>query len=156
MCETIDIVIEFNRGETEMSAFETATNFFHACETLQGWAGCKDYVADGAPFTAQCEPLTDVTSVEGYCEWMAGLGKGPPEGCTYELHSSSYDEANRTAVYLATFTATHVGEGGPVPPTRKQTVTDYLYALTMNEDGKVARMCKVWNAPWALGELGWM
>jgi len=90
-------------------------------------------VADGAALAAQCELLTDISSVEGYCEWMAGLGKSPLEGCAYELHSSSYGEANRTAVFFATFTASHVGEGGPV-----------------------AKMCKVWNAPWALGELGWV
>lgn len=138
-----------------MSAFENATKFFHACESLQGWEGCKEYVAPGATFEAQCEPLTDVTSVEAYCEWMAGLGKGPLEGCSYDLHSSSYDEANRTAIFFATFSGTHVGEGGPVPATNKQTNTDYVYALTMNTDGKVERMCKIWNAPWALKELGW-
>ncbi len=60
-----------------MSAFETATKFFHACETLEGWEGCKGYVADGATFTAQCEPLVDIQTVEAYCEWMAGLGNGP-------------------------------------------------------------------------------
>ena len=27
-----------------MSAFETATDFFHACETLKGWEGCKQYL----------------------------------------------------------------------------------------------------------------
>jgi len=26
----------------------------------------------------------------------------------------------------------------------------------MNGDDKVARMTKVWNAPWAMKELGWM
>jgi hypothetical protein len=139
-----------------MSAFESATKFFHACETSQGWAGCKGYVADGASFTAQCEPLVEVDSVEGYCEWMAGLGNGPLKGCSYELRSSSYDEANRTALFFGTFTATHVGDGGPVAPTNQQTVTDYVYALTMNSDGKVEKMCKIWNAPWALKELGWM
>jgi len=25
----------------------------------------------------------------------------------------------------------------------------------MNGDDKIARMCKVWNAPWAMKELGW-
>ncbi len=138
-----------------MSAFETATKFFHACESLEGWEGCKDYVAAGAPFSAQCEPLVDVQTVEAYCEWMAGLGKGPLEGCVYEIHSSSYDEANKTAIFFATLTGTHVGDGGPVAPTNKRTKTDYVYALTMNDDGKVAKMCKVWNAPWALKELGW-
>ncbi len=50
----------------------------------------------------------------------------------------------------------HVGEGGPVPPTNKQTKTDYVYARTMNDEGKVAKMYKVWNATWTLKELGWM
>ena len=68
-------------GGSKMSAFETATKFFHACESLQGWEGCKDYVADGAEFSAQCEPLVDIHTVEDYCEWMAGLGKGPLKGC---------------------------------------------------------------------------
>ena len=78
-----------------MSAFETATKFFHAGESLVGWDGCKGYVADGASFTGQCEPLADVTTVEGYCEWMKGLGLGPIKGCTYEINGSSYDEDPR-------------------------------------------------------------
>lgn len=138
-----------------MSAFETATKFFHACETLQGWEGRKEFVAPNATFYAQCEPLTDTRSVEAYCEWVAGLGKGPLKGCSYTLHSASYDEANKTATFVATFTASHVGDGGPVPPTQKETNTDYVYSLTMDDQGKVAKMRKVWNAGWALKELGW-
>ena len=138
-----------------MSAFENATKFFHACESLQGWEGCKEYVAPGASFTAQAEPLAELTSVEAYCEWMAGLGKGPLAGCSYQLHASSYDEANRTALFFATFSGTHVGDGGPIPATNNRTDTQYVYALTMNAEGKVGQMCKVWNAPWALKQLGW-
>ena len=138
-----------------MSAFETATEFFHACETLQGWAGCKKFAAPEALFSAQCEPLTDIHSAEGYCDWMADLGKGPLEGCEYELHSSSWDEENQTAIFFATITGTHSGEGGPVPPTQQQTQSQYIYVLTMNGEGKVERMCKVWNASWTLRELGW-
>jgi len=26
----------------------------------------------------------------------------------------------------------------------------------MNEENKVAHMVKVWNAPWAMRELGWL
>ena len=139
-----------------MSAFENATKFFHACETAKGWEGCKPYVAPGAPFEAQCEPLADVKSVEAYTEWMAAVGNGPLKGCSYDLHASAYDEANRTALFFATFTGTHVGEGGPVPPTHKRTRTHYVYALTMGSDGRVQKMRKIWNAPWALRELGWM
>jgi len=31
-----------------------------------------------------------------------------------------------------------------------------MYALTMNAEGKVSSMTKVWNSSWALRELGWM
>ena len=63
-----------------MSDFETATKFFHACESLEGRDGCKGYVAAGASFASQCEPLVDISTVEAYCEWMKGLGEGPPQG----------------------------------------------------------------------------
>ncbi|MBL4847034.1 MAG: hypothetical protein JKY65_16055 [Planctomycetes bacterium] len=139
-----------------MSAFENASKFVQACDGNLGWEGCKDYVVDGALFVAQAEALAEIKTVEAYCDWLVGLDKGPLKGNSCTLHSSSYDEANRTAVFFSTFTATHTGEGGPVEPTGKQTNSDYVYALTMNADGKVEKMCKVWNAPWCLKELGWM
>ena len=138
-----------------MTAFDNATAFFHACETCKGWDGCKEFVATDATFEAQSEPLIDVNTVQGYCDWMAGLGNGPLKGATYKVHTSAFDEANKTAIFVATFTGTHVGDGGPVPPTNKQTKTDYVYAITLDGNDKVASMRKVWNAPWALKELGW-
>ncbi len=139
-----------------MLAFENATEFFHACESLKGWDGCKQYVAPNASFSAQCEPLVEVDTVEAYTTWMAGLGSTTLAGCSYDLHSSSYDEANKTAIFFATLTGKHVGEGGPVPPTNKETRTHYVYVLSMNDEGQVEKMTKIWNAPWALKELGWM
>lgn len=49
-----------------MSAFNNATKFFHACESVKGWAECEQYVAEGAAFSAQCEPLVDIKTVEEY------------------------------------------------------------------------------------------
>jgi hypothetical protein len=124
-----------------MSAFETATRFFHACESLKGWHVCKDYVAPSAVFEAQCEPLEEVKSVQQYCEWMADLGWDPLAGCSHRLHSCDYDEAKRVAIFFATFTGTRVGDAGSVPPTNRQT-TDYVYLLTMNADDKIEKMYK--------------
>ena len=45
-----------------MTAFENANKFFEACDTAQGWSACKEYVADGAPFDAQSEPLADINT----------------------------------------------------------------------------------------------
>ena len=139
-----------------MSTFDAAKSFFEACEQPLGWAGCRPYVADGAPFVAQSEPLGEITTVEAYCEWMKGFATITAPGATYDLHTASFDESTRTAVFFATFHATHTGDGGPVPPTGKSTDTDYVYVLQMDENDKVAAMTKIWNAPWAMKELGWM
>ena len=85
-----------------MKAFENAKRFFDACEAPEGWAGCKQYVAKDAPFTAQSEPLAEIKTVEAYCEWMAAFGRITCAGATYDLHTSSYDEETRTAVFFAT------------------------------------------------------
>ncbi len=139
-----------------MTSFDNARKFFEACEAAEGWAGCAQYVAENASFDAQSEPLVDIKTVEGYCEWMAAFCNVTAPGCSYDLHTSSYDEESRTAIFFATFHGTHSGEGGPVPPTNKQTHSHYVYALTMDADDKVQKMVKIWNAPWAMKELGWL
>ena len=138
-----------------MSAQDNANKFFAACEAPEGWAGCKDYVAEGATFEAQSEPLADVTTVEGYCEWMKAFGTITAPGATYDLHAASFDEASNQAMYFATYNATHTSEGGPVPPTGRDTHSHYVYVIQMNDDGLVKHMTKIWNAPWAMRELGW-
>jgi hypothetical protein len=139
-----------------MSAIENATNFFHACDSAKGWDECSQYVAEGASFHAQSEPLVDITTVEGYAIWMAEFSENVVPGCSYEIHSSAFDDDTKTAVFFATFTGKHTGDGGPIPPTNKETNTHYVYIFSMNDDDKIAKMQKVWNAPWALKELGWM
>lgn len=139
-----------------MTSFKNAEKFFHNCESIAGWDACKDYVADNAEFSAQSEPLTDIKTVKEYVDWMTGFGTGIAPGAKYELHTSAYDEANQTAIFFATYTATHSANGGPVPPTNQTTNSDYVYTLKMNDDGKIISMKKIWNAPWAMRELGWM
>ena len=139
-----------------MSAMENATNFFHACDSAKGWDECSQYVAEGASFYAQSEPLVDIATVEGYAIWMAEFSENVVPGCSYEIHASAFDESTKIAVFFATFTGKYTGDGGPIPPTNKETDTHYVYMFSMNDDDKIAKMQKVWNAPWALKELGWM
>jgi len=138
-----------------MSAIDNARSFFDACESAEGWAGCQQYVEDGATFSAQCEPLTEVSTVEEYTEWLAGFVKGVAPGASYSIHASAFDENSNTAIFFATFTGTHTADGGPVPPTNKETNSQYVYCLTMSDAGKVRKMVKIWNSTWALAELGW-
>lgn len=138
-----------------MSKMEIASKFFHQCEGLQGRTGCEQYVAEGATFEAQSEPIADLNTVLDYCDWMQAIGQGPLNGCSYEIVSSCFDESTNIAMFFGVFTGKHVGDGGPVEPTGKQTSTHYVYAITLDDDDKVSHMVKIWNAPWALNELGW-
>ena len=139
-----------------MPGFENATNFFHTCESVKGWDECSQYVEPDASLAAQCEPLVDIKTVEEYVNWMTNFCETIAPGGSYKLHSSAWDDTERTAIFFATYTLCHTADGGPVPPTNKETNTDYVYILTMNDDDKVRKMQKVWNAPWAMRELGWM
>ena len=138
-----------------MSKMDIATEFFHQCEGLKGRAGCEQYVAEGATFEAQAEPIADISTVLEYCDWMQGVGQGPLQGCGYEIVSSSFDESTSTAMFFGVFMGKHVGDGGPVAATGRQTTSHYVYAITVNDDDKVSHMVKIWNASWALHELGW-
>jgi hypothetical protein len=139
-----------------VTAFENAKKFFHACESAYGWDACRKYVAEGATFSAQCEPLADIDTVQGYCEWMTAVVENATPGASYDLHASGFDEETNTAMFFGTYHLKHTKDGGPVPPTNKEAHATYVYCLTMDADGKIEKMVKVWNAPWTLRELGWM
>eukprot|EP00992_Anisonema_acinus_P015523 TRINITY_DN9777_c0_g2_i1.p1 TRINITY_DN9777_c0_g2~~TRINITY_DN9777_c0_g2_i1.p1 ORF type:complete len:137 (+),score=18.72 TRINITY_DN9777_c0_g2_i1:54-464(+) len=133
----------------------SAKAFFEACETGKGWEGCKQYCTADAVFSAQSEPLAEIKTVQGYTDWMAGLANTTMPGCSYDLKHFSVDEASRSAVFFAVFIGTHTGPG-PCEPTNKSTSSDYVYHLGFDETGKINSMTKIWNAPWAMKQLGWM
>lgn len=131
----------------------TARDFFEACETGKGWEGCKDYCHDGATFACQADALAEVTTLEGYSEWMKGLFTPIPDG-HYELKSFSADTDSGRVCASAVFRGTHTGDGGPVPPTGKKVAADYVYEMEFR-DGRIAHMTKIWNDAWSLRQLGW-
>ena len=138
-----------------MSAFENAKKFVEACDANKGWEACKEWVADDAPVVVQSEVMADIKSVQAYCDWVMTLDQGPLKGNSTTLHSSAWDEERQIAVFVKTYHAKHTGEGGPVEATGKETNSDYVYSLTMNGEGQVTKMHKVWNSPFCLKELGW-
>jgi predicted ester cyclase len=131
-----------------------AEQFFEACETGKGWAVCKAYCTPDASFAAQSEPLASVKTLEAYADWMKGLFTFMPDA-RYEVKSFATDEARKNVSAYGVFSATHTGEGGPCPPTGKSTTTDYVYVMQFDGD-RISHMTKIWNAPWAMKELGWM
>ena len=114
--------------------YDSARQFFEACETGKGWEGCQSFCHAGATFSSQTSALADIDSLEGYTEWMKGLLTPIPDG-HYELKSFSEDEANQCATAFAVFHGTQTGPGGPVEPTGNTIAADYVYAMFF-EDGK--------------------
>jgi predicted ester cyclase len=127
--------------------------FFVACETGEGWDGCKSYCAANASFSAQAEPLAEIKTLEGYCNWMKSI-LGPLPDRRYELKSFATDAKRRSVAAYAVFHATHTGPGGPVPPTGKKTATDYVYVMQFDGD-KISHMTKIWHSGLCVKELGW-
>ena len=136
-----------------MSISETAMAFFDACETGKGWDTCKAYCQDGAVFACQADALADISTIEGYSGWTAGILTPIPDG-HYELTSFSTDHERNIVTATAVFCGHQTGEGGPVPPTGNKVATDYAYIMEFEGD-KIARMTKIWNDGHGLKQLGW-
>ena len=136
-----------------MTIAETARAFFEACEAGRGWQACRAYCTANASFAAQAEPLAEVRTLEQYTEWMKGLMGFMPNG-RYVVKSFAVDAERNNVCAYGVFSATHTGEGGPCPPTGKSTNTDYVYVMQFTGD-KISHMTKIWNAGWAMRELGW-
>jgi steroid delta-isomerase-like uncharacterized protein len=132
---------------------DTAFRFFDACETGKGWAACKAYCHPDATFSAQAGALADVTTLEGYTEWMKGLFTPVPDA-RYELRSFAVDEERGNVMGYAVFRGTHTGPGGPVPATGKSVEADYVYVMDF-ADGRIRHMTKVWNDGHSLAQVGW-
>eukprot|EP01116_Phalansterium_solitarium_P023612 TRINITY_DN8374_c0_g1_i1.p1 TRINITY_DN8374_c0_g1~~TRINITY_DN8374_c0_g1_i1.p1 ORF type:complete len:147 (+),score=39.75 TRINITY_DN8374_c0_g1_i1:25-441(+) len=137
-----------------MSKFlHQANEFFTACEAGKGWAATSSYCTSGAVFSS--EALPDIKTVEDYTNWMKGLIENITPDGRYELHSTTYNET--TVTYYATFFGTHTLPGGPVPPSDppKKCSSDYVYIIEFNDEGKIAKMSKVWNNLNAFKQFGW-
>ena len=131
----------------------TAEAFFTACETGKGWDTCSAYCTPDATFSAQAEPLLDVKTLAQYTDWMKGILTVLPDG-RYEVKSFAVDAVRYNVAAYGIFHATHTGPGGPVPPTGRRTSTDYVYVMQFEGD-KIVHMTKIWNAGFALKDLGW-
>jgi predicted ester cyclase len=132
---------------------QIARSFFEACEAGKGWQACSAYCQPNASFSAQAEPLAEISTLQAYTDWMKGL-LGFVSDARYELRSFAVDEERHNVSAYGIFFATHTGQGGPCPPTGKSTQTDYVYVMEFEGD-KICHMTKIWNAGWAMRQLGW-
>ena len=136
-----------------MSNSSTTMTFLDACETGKGWQACQDYCHQDASFEAQADALAEVTTLEGYCEWMKAMYTPMPDA-HYEMQQFNFDEDSNSALAFAVFHGTHTGEGGPVSPTSNSTASHYVYHIVLDDD-RIRHVTKIWNDGFSLGELGW-
>ena len=95
-----------------------------------------------------------IETLEQYTDWMKGMLTILPDG-TYEVRSFAVDGERKNVCAYGVFTGTHTGAGGPSPPTgRRLKGSDYVYVMEFDGD-KIKHMTKIWNAGWAMKELGW-
>jgi predicted ester cyclase len=132
---------------------DTAERFFEACETGQGWAGCRGYCHPAASFSAQADALAGIDTVEAYTEWMKGFFIPVPDA-NYELRSFAVDEARGNVIAYAVLKGTHTADGGPIPPTGQRVEADYVYVMQFSDD-RIGHLTKIWNDGASLRQLGW-
>ena len=130
-----------------------ARQFYEACETGQGWDTCSAFCTSDATFSSQTTALSEMSTLEEYCEWTKGILTPIPDG-HYELKFFAADEADESVAAVAVFHGTQTGEGGPVQPTGNSVATDYVYHMEFDGD-RIKHMTKVWNDTIALQQLGW-
>ena len=130
-----------------------AKQFFHACETGQGWEACAAYCYPDATFAAQADALADISALSDYCEWMKGMMTPVPDG-DYTLKFMAADESDESVAAVAIFHGTQTGPGGPVPPTGNSVAADYVYHMEFDGD-RIRHMTKIWNDGHSLRQLGW-
>ena len=129
-----------NGGSVWHRSQQSQKPFFAACETGKGWDVCSAYCTLDATFSAQAEPLLDVTTLAQYTDWMKDIMTALPDA-HYEVRSFAMDAARNNVAAYGVFHATHTGPGGPVPPTGRHTSTDYVYVMQFDGD-KVIHMPK--------------
>ena len=106
-----------------VSITDVAGSFFAACETGKGWEVCSAYCTPDATFSAQAEPLMSVKTLAEYTEWMKGIMTVLPDA-GYEVKSFATDTVRNNVAAYGVFHGTHLGDGGPVPPTGRRISTD--------------------------------
>ncbi len=136
-----------------MSITETAKAFFDACEGGKGWEVCKAWCHDGASFSCQADILAEVTTLEGYTAWAAGLLTPIPD-LHPEINAFATDQERNSVSVFSVVHGTQTGDGGPVAPTGNTVAADYVYVMQFDGD-KIRHMTKIWNDVHTLKQLGW-
>ena len=104
-------------------------------------------------FSSETIALAEISTLEGYCEWMKDLFTPIPDA-SYELKFFAADDAGTSVAAIAVFHGTQTGPGGPVSPTGSKIAADYVYHMFFEGD-RIRHMTKIWNDAICMQQLGW-
>lgn len=76
------------------------------------------------------------------------------EGTDYVLDDVTHNDKGMVAFFGASIIK-HTGPEGPVAPTAKVAKSHIAYFLSLDENGKVVRMVKVYDEAQTRSQLGW-
>lgn len=123
-----------------------ATAFFGLCEEGAGWEAVKRYCSPEASFNCLTDVLAQMRSLKEYVEWMKVSTAEQFTDFRSRIHFMGSDQERSNMLYFATFQFT--------TPEGKQLDSHFVYLLYFTDDQKISHMTKIWNAPWALTQLG--
>ena len=105
----------------------------------------------------QSEQMGNVPTLRQYVDLCAGFLKVCPDA-SYVVKSFVTDESNQTVCVFAVISGTHTGAPrGPIPPTGKKTITNYVYAMEFEDNKNQAHDQDL--EPWLDNQgtgLGWL
>ena len=131
----------------------TAKQFFEACESGKGWEACSAFCHPEATFSSQTTVLSEISTLEDYCEWMKNLFTPVPDG-HYELKFFAADDARNSVGAFAVFHGTETGPAIPAPQTGKTIAADYVYHMEFEGD-RVKHIVAFMNDTISLQQLVW-
>jgi len=150
----------------QQAAVDNIKEFLDNCWKGLGWSWCKMYCSSNATFRSQAltfhppqasEPDLG-SSLKNYVDWMGIIVEDVLSNCYHTDVKLLYDPKTTTAICYCMFHGTHskTPNGSNLPsPTMKDVASDCSYKITLDKEGKISDMAKVWNSEWFEKELGW-
>ena len=142
-------------GEQRIEAMEfMAYKLVEVMLTGKGWSAAREISTAHAGFMSDAFPLTEMTRLQEYCEYMGHLANDTAPDLSY--HITSISTSGNTCTVTAHMEGTHTGPGGDIPATHKKSSSSLAYTFNFTNNGKVTRLLKVWDAYSQYNGWGWI
>eukprot|EP00697_Spironema_sp_BW2_P006648 gnl/Spiro4/20751_TR10106_c0_g1_i1.p1 gnl/Spiro4/20751_TR10106_c0_g1~~gnl/Spiro4/20751_TR10106_c0_g1_i1.p1 ORF type:complete len:405 (-),score=121.48 gnl/Spiro4/20751_TR10106_c0_g1_i1:124-1308(-) len=155
MPELLALEQERNVALHKKEMIDKATQLFEALDSGSGPECVRDYIDVLKPAEMSCESgLPNFpTTILGYAKWLQDLKEGPLPDLRSEIQQLTSGE--RVVHILGVMRATHLADQGPVPPTNKPSISNFVYVMEFDAGNKVVHLTKVHDVKHMYDQLGW-